>query len=278
MTKQVLKLGHSPDADDAFMFYALAANKIDTRGYAFEHVLQDIQTLNDRAMFGELDITAISIHAFAYVSDRYVLLPHGASMGDNYGPIVVACSYVLPEKLLEKRVAVPGIMTTAFLALRLAIGDFPYESVPFDEIIPHVMDGKYEAGLLIHEGQLTYEERGLKKILDLGEWWHKQHQLPLPLGANVVRRDLGEETIRDVSQILRASIEYGLSHREEAVEHSMQWARKAPKDLADRFISMYVNEYTLDYGERGKRAVELLLSSAAERGFIPSKPEIAFAE
>ncbi len=276
MTQKVLTLGHSPDPDDAFMFYALAKDKIDTRGYRFEHILQDIQTLNERATREELDITAVSIHSYAYIADKYALLASGASMGDNYGPMVVAREQLPVAALTKTRVAVPGTMTSAFLELRMAIGDFPYEVVPFDEIIAAVVDGRYDAGLIIHEGQLTYGESGLKKILDLGEWWKRETGLPLPLGGNVVRRALGEQAVLDIAAVLKESILYGLEHRREAVEHALQWARDMGMDLADRFVGMYVNDYTLDYGPKGRRAVELLLTRAAEKGLIPSKPDIVF--
>lgn len=273
---RVLTLGHSPDPDDAFMFYGLAADKIDSRGWRFEHILQDIQTLNERAMREELDVTAVSIHAFAYLADKYALLSCGASMGDNYGPMVVARESLDRSKLNEITIAVPGTMTTAFLALRLAIGDYKYEVVPFDQIITAVADGRYEAGLIIHEGQLTYSNQGLKKILDLGEWWHERHALPLPLGGNVVRRGLGEEAVAEISEVLRESIRYGLEHRRPAVQHSLQYARDMGEDLADRFVGMYVNDYTLDYGEKGRRAVKLLLSEATEKGYIPAMPDLIF--
>lgn len=273
---RVLTLGHSPDPDDAFMFYGMAADKIDSRGWKFEHILQDIQTLNERARREELDVTAVSIHAFAYLSDKYALLSSGASMGDNYGPMVVAREAMEQARLKEITIAVPGTMTTAFLALCLAIGDYKYEVVPFDQIIESVAAGRYEAGLIIHEGQLTYGNQGLHKILDLGEWWNERHGLPLPLGGNVVRRALGEEAVEEIGAVLRDSIRYGLEHREAAVQHSMQWARDMGQDLADRFVGMYVNDYTIDYGEKGRRAVELLLTEAAEKGYIPSKPDVVF--
>ncbi len=273
---RVLTLGHSPDPDDAFMFYGMAADKIDTRGWKFEHILQDIQTLNERARREELDVTAVSIHAFAYLSDKYALLSSGASMGDNYGPMVVAREPMEQARLKEITIAVPGTMTTAFLTLRLAIGDYKYEVVPFDQIIESVASGKYEAGLIIHEGQLTYQNQGLHKILDLGEWWNERHGLPLPLGGNVVRRALGDDAVAEIGAVLRDSIRYGLEHREAAVQHSLQWARDMGQDLADRFVGMYVNDYTIDYGEKGRRAVELLLTEAAEKGYIPSKPDVVF--
>ena len=276
MAPQHLTLGHSPDPDDAFMFYALAKGKIDTRGYTFEHILQDIQTLNERATREELDITAVSIHAFAYIADKYALLASGASMGDNYGPMVVAGEALSVADLNKTQIAIPGEMTSAFLELKLAIGDFPYVVVPFDEIIPAVVAGKFAAGLIIHEGQLTYAQAGLKKIFDLGEWWQEKYNLPLPLGGNVVRRALGEETIREVSAILKESIQYGLDHRHEAVEYALSWARDMGHELADEFVGMYVNELTVDYGERGRKAVHLLLEMAAEKGLIPAKPEVVF--
>jgi len=278
MTNRILTLGHSPDPDDAFMFYGLAAGKVDTRGYHFEHILQDIQTLNERARHEELDISAVSIHAYAYIADKYALLASGASMGERYGPIVVAREPMSLSQLSAQTIAVPGTMTSAFLELRLAIGDFRYEVVPFDEILAAVAAGRHDAGLIIHEGQLTYGAAQLVKVLDLGEWWDDLYHLPLPLGGNVVRRALGEEVIRDVSAVIRESIRYGLEHREEAVAHAMQWARDMGRDLADKFVGMYVNDLTLDYGERGRRAVNLLLTMAAQRGLIPAKPEIVFVD
>ena len=276
MAPQHLTLGHSPDPDDAFMFYALAKGKIDTRGYTFEHILQDIQTLNERATREELDITAVSIHAFAYIADKYALLASGASMGDNYGPMVVAREVLSVGDLNKTTIAIPGEMTSAFLELKLAIGEFPYAVVPFDEIIPAVCAGKFAAGLIIHEGQLTYAQAGLKKIFDLGEWWQEKYNLPLPLGGNVVRRALGDETILEVSAILKESIQYGLDHRHEAVEYALSWARDMGHDLANEFVGMYVNELTVDYGERGRKAVHLLLELAAEKGLIPAKPDVVF--
>lgn len=276
MTKKHLTLGHSPDPDDAFMFYALAKDKIDTRGYTFEHILQDIQTLNERATREELDITAVSIHAFAYIADKYALLASGASMGENYGPMVVAREAIPLSELSRTTIAIPGTMTSAFLELKLAIGEFPFTVVPFDEIISAVADGRHAAGLIIHEGQLTYAQAGLTKIIDLGEWWQARYDLPLPLGGNVVRRALGEETIRDVAAILKESIQYGLDHRHEAVEYALQWARDMGHDLADEFVGMYVNELTVDYGERGRKAVNLLLELAAEKRIIPAKPDVVF--
>lgn len=278
MTNQTLTLGHSPDPDDAFMFYGLAAGKVDTRGYRFEHILQDIQTLNERARREELDVTAVSIHAYAYIADKYALLSSGASMGERYGPMVVARQPMTEPDLKAACIAVPGTMTSAFLELRLAIGEFRFDVVAFDEIIQSVAAGRHDAGLIIHEGQLTYRDAGLVKVLDLGEWWDDLYHLPLPLGGNVVRRALGPDVIRDVSAILKDSIRYGLAHRDEAVSYAMKWARDMGRELADRFVGMYVNDLTLDYGERGRKAVHLLLSLAAERGLIPAKPDIVFVD
>jgi 1,4-dihydroxy-6-naphthoate synthase len=258
------------------MFYAMAEDKIDTRGWKFEHILQDIQTLNERARREELDISAISIHAFAYVADKYALLSCGASMGDNYGPMVVAREQISLEDLPTKKIAIPGTMTSAYLALRLAIGEFGYEVVPFDQIIDEVVAGNYDAGLIIHEGQLTYGSSGLKLIIDLGKWWNQRHGLPLPLGGNVVRRALGDEAIQELAEIMRESIRYGLEHRDVAVKHSMQWGRGLDQALADEFVGMYVNELTLDYGEAGRRSVQLFLDEAAQAGIIPSKPDVVF--
>jgi len=277
-TQRTLTLAHSPDPDDAFMFYALAHGKIDMRGYRFEHILQDIQTLNERATRAELDISAISIHAFAYVADHYALLASGASMGVNYGPMVVARHTMSLDELRRTEIAVPGTMTSAFLELRLALGEFPYRVMPFDEILPAVRDGKVAAGLLIHEGQLTYAQAGLTKVFDVGEWWWEKYHLPLPLGGNVVKRALGDKVIKDVAAILRESIAYGLAYREEAVRYSLRWARDMGYELADRFVGMYVNDLTLDYGPEGRRAVELLLDLAAERGLIPQRPQVVFVE
>jgi 1,4-dihydroxy-6-naphthoate synthase len=274
--KKTLTLGHSPDPDDAFMFYGLASGQVDSKGWKFEHILQDIQTLNERARREELDISAVSIHAFSYIADKYALLACGASMGDNYGPMVVARENFPISQLAGKKIAIPGTMTTAFLTLRLALGEFPYEVVPFDEILEQVESGKFDAGLIIHEGQLTYAQHGLVKILDLGEWWMNRHQLPLPLGGNVVRKALGAEAVTEIAGILKESIQFGLQNREEAVKHSLQWARGMGFDLADKFVGMYVNDYTLDYGEKGRKAVQLLLKEAADHKIIPQKPNVEF--
>jgi 1,4-dihydroxy-6-naphthoate synthase len=292
----VFTLGHSPDPDDAFMFYAMAENKIDMRGYRFEHRLKDIQTLNEWAMRGELHISAVSIHAYAYVADKYALMPCGASMGDGYGPIVIgkrptsnAQRSTLNEEpafdessakefLRDKKIAVPGRMTSAYLALQLYLGDFQHVVVPFDQIFDAVRNGDADAGLIIHEGQLTYEHSGFKKIIDLGEWWKRQTALPLPLGGNVLRKDIPAETQRDLVQIIRESIDFGLAHRDEAVQHSLPYARDMNSDLAGKFIGMYVNDYTRDYGEKGREAIRRFLADARQAGYIDKDIEIAFAE
>jgi 1,4-dihydroxy-6-naphthoate synthase len=284
MPDTVFTLGHSPDPDDAFMFYAMAENKIDLRGYRFEHRLEDIQTLNERALRGELHISAISIHAFAYVSDRYALLPCGASMGDGYGPVLVALEapntklHDPSDWLRGKTIAVPGTMTSAFLALRLYLGDFKHVVVPFDQIFDAVKNGGADAGLIIHEGQLTYAKAGFTKIVDLGEWWKRETGLPLPLGGNVLRKDIPPPVQRDLLAIMRESIDYGLAHRDEAVRHSMPYARDMDAQLAGKFIGMYVNDYTRDYGESGRKAIREFLNRAADAGYIDKTPAIAFVE
>ncbi len=288
---QTFTLGHSPDPDDAFMFYAMAEGKIDLRGYRFEHILQDIQTLNERATRGELHISAISIHAYAYVLDRYALLPCGASMGDGYGPMLIATSRdglapgasddEIRAWLKGKRIAVPGEMTSAYLALRLFLGaETPLETVvvPFDEIFAHVKAGESPVGLIIHEGQVTYERDGFLKIRDFGEWWKERHQLPLPLGGNVIRKDLPAPLRRELSDLLRESVQYGLDHRAAGVAHAMPLARDMNTELADRFIGMYVNDYTLDYGEAGRRSIRLFLKEAADAKLIPAPVELEFVE
>ncbi len=274
---RTITVAHSPDSDDAFMFYALATNKLDTGNLRFQHVLQDIQTLNQEAIKGTYDVTAISFHAFAYIADKYVLLPHGASIGDNYGPIVVSREPLAPESLPALKVAVPGTLTSAFLALRIFNSDFRYQVVPFDQIITAVKNGNCDAGLLIHEGQLFYESRGLHRVLDLGEWWHEQTGLPLPMGGNAVRRDLGPETIKEISQCLRESIRYSLDHREDALQYAMQFARDMEPELADRFVAMWVNDLTLDYTDRGREAVRRLLAEGVAHGIIPQSVEVEFA-
>lgn len=277
-TTKPITLAHSPDSDDAFMFYALATNKIDTGNLQFEHVLSDIQTLNDEARKGTYDVTAISFHAYAYVADKYALLPHGASIGDKYGPVLVANEELDPADLANVKIAVPGVLTSAFLTLRIFNPDFKYEVVPFDQIIEAVTEGRCDAGLLIHEGQLFYHNLGLKKVLDLGEWWHEHTGgLPLPMGGNAIRRDLGPELITEVSALLKESIRFSLDNREDAMQYAMQFARDMDPALADRFVALWVNELTLDYGDRGREAVRRLLAEGHERGIIPHKVEIEFA-
>ncbi|HEY5892913.1 MAG TPA: MqnA/MqnD/SBP family protein [Chthoniobacterales bacterium] len=280
-------LGHSPDPDDAFMFYAMAENKIDLRGFTFQHILQDIQTLNERATRGELHISAISIHAYAYVLDKYALLPCGASMGDGYGPMIVTLPGDGPEEksddairtwLKGKRLAVPGTKTSAFLALRLFTADVDYIVVPFDEIFEAVKVGRADAGLIIHEGQITYELEGFELVLDLGEWWKRETQLPLPLGGNVIRKDIPPETRKVLSEILKESIEYGLAHRAAGVAHSMPLARNLDTAMADRFIGMYVNDYTRDYGSTGRKAITTFLGEASKNKLIPAPVELEFVE
>src|SRR5215475_5508197 len=307
-------LGHSPDPDDAFMFYAMAKNKIDLRGYRFEHRLEDIQTLNDRARRSELHISAISIHAYAYVADKYALLPSGASMGDGYGPLVIRkqrneatnrpLEHALPcappspnwraedcppypaaaiddqvrEILRDCVVAVPGKMTSAFLALQLFLGEFNFIVVPFDKIFDCVENGRADAGLIIHEGQLTYARSGFEKIVDLGEWWKRKTGLPLPLGGNVVRKDIPRSVRRDISEIIRESIDYGLAHRDEGVAYSLAYARDMNSQLASRFIGMYVNEFTCDYGEIGRTAISKFLSDAHDKGYLDMPIEVEFVE
>lgn len=276
--RQTITVAHSPDSDDAFMFYALATNKLDTGNIRFQHVLQDIQTLNEEARQSTYEVTAISFHAYAYVADKYVLLPHGASIGDNYGPVIVAREPATLADLSDLKVAVPGTLTSAFLALRLIAPDVRYEVVPFDQVIEAVQDGTCDAGLLIHEGQLFYESVGLHKILDLGEWWHEKTDLPLPMGGNAIRRDLGPAVIKQVSQSLRESIRYSLDHREDALQYAMQFARDMDPELADRFVAMWVNDLTLDYGDRGREAVRRFLSEGFSAGIIPHPVNVEFAE
>jgi 5,8-dihydroxy-2-naphthoate synthase len=315
---ETFTLGHSPDPDDAFMFYAMAEKKIDLRGYRFQHQLEDIQTLNVRAKRGELHISAVSIHAYAYVSDKYLLLPCGASMGDGYGPLVIEKHRTSNERRTSNEesdevqtrnrsglsdgerstsnvqrptsndeirarlrncvIAVPGTMTSAFLALKLYLGEFNYVVVPFDQIFDAVRNGRADAGLIIHEGQLTYAHAGFAKIVDLGEWWKNSTGLPLPLGGNVLRRDIPSDVRRDLCAILRESIEFGLAHRREAVEHSMPYARDMNSDQASKFIGMYVNEFTRDYGEIGREAIRRFLGEACRRGYVDREVSIEFVE
>jgi 1,4-dihydroxy-6-naphthoate synthase len=271
----LIRLGHSPDPDDAFMFWALAAGAIDTRGFRFEQVLQDIQTLNEWALEGRLEATAISLHAYPFVQDRYALLPHGASIGSGYGPILVAREPLPFDRLREAEIVVPGRMTTAFLTLRLALGDFGYRELPFDRILDEVESGRADAGLVIHEGQLTYAEVGLHKVLDLGEWWLLETGLPLPLGVNVARRDLGER-LHDLSGVLLDSIQAGLANRREAMRYAMRFGRGIDRATADRFVGMYVNELTCDYGEEGRQAVRELLRRAEALGVYDDPVRVEF--
>lgn len=280
---QLIRVGHSPDPDDAFMFYALAKEKIDTGHFRFEHELVDIETLNRRAFAGELELTALSLHAYAYLSDRYLLCTCGASMGDNYGPMVVARQEGSIGSFRGKTIAVPGTLTTAFLSLAMCLGkdSFQHVVVPFDEILDVVEAGsfddqKIDAGLIIHEGQLTFKSQGLKLIVDLGKWWMNETGLPLPLGANGIRRDLGAEAIREVNRLLRESIQYGLSHRQPALEYALQFGRGLDHRMADDFVGMYVNDWTLDFGDRGRQAVRELLARGHAAGIIPKLVEPEF--
>jgi 1,4-dihydroxy-6-naphthoate synthase len=282
---RIFTLGHSPDPDDAFMFYAMAEQKIDLRGYRFDHRLEDIQTLNERAMRGELDISAISIHAYAYVANRYALLPCGASMGDGYGPMLVATDPAAPTVdqpnelkvwLRDGLIAVPGKMTSAYLALQLFLGEFEHVVVPFDQIFASVKEGRAQTGLIIHEGQLTYAAAGFRKLLDLGAWWKEKTTLPLPLGGNVLRKDLPPEVRRDLCEITRESIDYGLAHRAAAVRHSLPYAREMDAALAGKFIGMYVNDFTRDYGRTGRQAIREFLHAGSEGGYVPATGPLEF--
>jgi len=278
MSSTVIHLAHSPDADDAFMFYALAEGKVNAEDVQYVHELQDIETLNQRALRGELEVTAVSIHAYAYLSDRYILLPHGASMGDRYGPKLVTCSPMKRRAIRGKRIAVPGPLTSAYLALRLFEPDFEAVFTPFDQIDGSVLRGEVDAGLLIHEGQLTYGSQGLHLVADMGEWWFGETGLPLPLGGNVIRKDLDGALKRKVSRHLRDSIAYGLTHRANALDHAMRYARGLERRDADTFVGMYVNDWTLDYGERGREAIRQFLSRGVESGVIPHPVTIEFAD
>ena len=273
-----IHVAHSPDSDDAFMFYALAAGKIDTEGLTYVHELQDIESLNQRAMRGELEVTAVSIHAYAYLSDRYALLPHGASMGDRYGPRLVARDPASRAEVKGKRIAIPGPLTSAYLALQLYEPDFVPVFTPFDAIEDAVVNGEVEMGLLIHEGQLTFAERGLHLVADMGEWWFQETGLPLPLGGNVVRKDLGPALTRKVSRHLRDSIAYGLDHRVGALDHAMQYARGLDRSMADTFVGMYVNDWTLDYGDRGRKAVRLFLERGVDAGLVTKPVTVEFVD
>lgn len=276
-TLTTIRVGHSPDSDDAFMFYAITHDRIDTGGLRFVHQLEDIETLNRRALNGELEVSAVSIHAFAHLTDKYALLASGASMGDRYGPTLVTREPATLDDLRGKTIAIPGKLTSAYLTLRLCLGnDVPVMVIPFDQILPAVAAGTVEAGLLIHEGQLYYGDRGLHKVVDLGQWWYDQTGLPLPLGGNVVRKDLGEPLVRKIAALLKESIRYALDHRQEALDYALKYARDLDPQLADRFVGMYVNDWTVDYGPRGREAVRLLLGRAAEAGLVPGPLDIQF--
>ncbi len=275
--KVLIQVGHSPDPDDAFMFHALANDKIETGKYRFTHELQDIETLNQRAFNAELELTAVSLHGYAYLTDTYAICSCGASMGDKYGPMVVAREEWSIDDLRGKKIAIPGKLTTAFLALKLLLGDdFEYEEHPFDEILNLVEQGKFDAGLIIHEGQLTYANQGLKLVVDLGEWWYEETGLPLPLGANAIRKDLGQEMMEEVTAILKRSIEYGLENRDEALDHALKYGRDLNRGSADKFVGMYVNDWTLDFGEKGREAVATLLNRGYEAGIIPNPVKLEF--
>jgi 1,4-dihydroxy-6-naphthoate synthase len=271
-----ITVAHSPDSDDAFMFYGLATNKVRMPGLRFTHTLCDIETLNRAAMEGVYDVSAISFHAYPYVQDKYALLPSGGSVGDGYGPMIVSPRPFTPDEVKTKRIAVPGKMTTAYLALQLFAPGIETEVVPFDQIIPQLLEGKYEAGLIIHEGQLTYSKSGLQRVVDMGKWWQQMTGLPLPLGGNAIRRALGPELMLSVSQALRESIQYALDHREEALAYAMQFARDLDTQAADKFVGMYVNERTLDYGPDGREAVRRLLDMGYKAGIIPHKANVEF--
>jgi len=273
-----VRVGHSPDPDDAFMFYGIAAKKVDTAGFEIEQVLEDIESLNRRALEGELEVSAVSIHAYSHFRDRYALMPCGASMGDGYGPLVVARSPIKRDDLTSTRIAVPGTLTSAFLALRIFLGrEFSYHVVPFDQILEAVKQGAADAGLIIHEGQLTFEQEGLQSVVDLGAWWaERTGGLPLPLGANAVRKDLGRETMRELTRILRDSIAYGLDHRAEALGYALRYGRGLDAELTDRFVGMYVNDLTRDYGERGRKAIETFLEEGRATGLVPDAGPVEF--
>ena len=272
-----IRVGHSPDSDDAFMFYALTHDKLDTGGLRFVHQLEDIETLNQRALRGELEVSAVSIHAFAYLADRYALLASGSSMGDKYGPTLVTREPMRLEDLKGRTIAIPGKLTTAYLTMQLCLGkDTPVVVMPFDEILAAVAEGRADAGLLIHEGQLYYRDRGLHKVVDLGEWWYGETGLPLPLGGNVVRKDLGEARVDQIARLLKESIQYALDHRAEALEYALRYARDLEPALADRFVGMYVNDWTIDYGPRGREAVRTLLARATKAGLVPGPLDVQF--
>ena len=279
-TTREISIAHSPDSDDAFMFYGLATSRVHVPGLRFTHTLSDIQSLNQKAIAGDVvyDVTAISFHAYPYLQEKYALMTCGGSVGEGYGPMIVASRAYSENEIKAKKIAVPGELTTAYLALKIFVPEIETEAVPFDQIIPRVLAGEYEAGLIIHEGQLTYDRSGLYRILDLGKWWAQNTGLPLPLGGNAIRRSLGRELISSVSAALRDSIQYALDHREEALAYAMQFARDLDPQLADRFVGMYVNERTLDYGEDGKEAIRRLLHMGYRAGIISVEPRVEFAE
>jgi 1,4-dihydroxy-6-naphthoate synthase len=278
LVKAKIRVGHSPDPDDAFMFYAIAHDKIDTAGITFSHVIEDIESLNRRAFKAELEVTAVSAFAFFQVCDKYALMPCGASIGDNYGPVLIAKKPLYAKELTGKKIAVPGLNTTAYLALRLFLPDFKEVVVPFDKILEAVEAGDVDAGLVIHEGQLTYESLGFKKIADLGEWFYEQTKLPLPLGVDVIRKNLGRDVMRKTTKLLKTSIEYGLKHRKEALEYAMKYGRGVAPETADEFVGMYVNDYTVDMGRKGKEGLMLLHQAAVESGFVKNPAKIEFVE
>lgn len=278
MPGRLITVAHSPDSDDAFMFYALAKNRIDSGGFEFRHVLKDIETLNRSALEGRYEVTAVSFHAYAFLYDRYSLLDSGASMGDRYGPLVVSKRPMKPGELKGKVLAIPGAMTSAFLIMRLFQPDFTPVVVPFDRIFEAVAEDRADAGLIIHEGQLTYSSLGLHAVVDLGEWWHRETGLPLPLGGNVIRKDLGPAAIGRIARILKQSIQYGLDHRAQALDYAMSFARDMDPRLADRFVGMYVNQRTLGYGAAERRAVQLLLDRGYREGIIDRRVEVEFAD
>jgi len=278
MNERTLHLAHSPDADDAFMFYALAKERIETAGLRFEHVLRDIQTLNEWAREGRMEVTAISVHAYAYVQDRYSILTSGASMGDGYGPLVVSAEPLSPDQLQEVTIAVPGLLTSAYLALKLYLPEARTAVMHFDAILPAVQQKRVPAGLLIHEGQLTHREAGVHSVVDLGRWWKDETGLPLPLGVNAVRRDLPEAVQRQIARILRESIQYSLQHRQEALRYALEFGRGIGQEVAERFVGMYVNEWTVEMGEAGKEAIRLFLRRGAEAGIVPPVGEVDFIE
>ena len=275
-TIREIKVAHSPDSDDAFMFYGMATNKVRVPGVKFTHTLCDIETLNRKALEGYYDITAISFHAYPYLQDKYAIMPSGGSVGEGYGPMIVASRNIPVDEIANVKIAVPGTMTTAYLALKLFAPEVVTEVVPFDEIIPKVLEGKYEAGLIIHEGQLTFKKAGLHRIVDMGKWWRDLTGMPLPLGGNAIKRSLGPALINSCCNALRDSIQYALDNREEALQYAMQFARDLDVQQADKFVGMYVNERTLDYGKDGREAISKLLELGYERGIIPNRPVVEF--